>query len=345
VEKVKKYKGALMVLGSLAGAAVMLSLAAQDSPARPAEAEHGLGEAIPAAGELRDLSLKYETRIGQLEKSSQEARQSLESIQKALAALAGALEEARRPAPPPAPAEAPKSEPGRLMSIELKSPVRPGMVVPAGSFGEATLLTGVFAPVSGEALPVLLKLDAVLVGPNRSRVPIQHSFMLGKAVGDANSSRAIIQLSTLSVVHPDGGSKEKSINGYVADSDGIQGLAGEYLWNGAKLVGLSALSGAATGASSALGQAQSTLLTGPGGAAREVTRDAGIFVGASGAARAAENIGKIIEDRMKEFVPAIHVGNLKRRVTVVFLQSVALDGPSSEREGEGDDFELGGFDR
>jgi hypothetical protein len=303
-----------------------------------------ISEAIPAAGELKNLALKYDARIGILEQQVLETRQGVHAVQEAMGSLAGMLEELRKPPAPEPKPEPPVAAPGRLNAIEIKEagPAPVSMHVPAGSFGEATLLTGVYAPVSGDALPVLVRLDAVLTGPNRSRIPLQHAFLLGKAAGDANTSRAVVQLSTISVVGPDGTSRERGVNGYLVDADGIQGLRGTYVWNAQQLIGLSVLAGAATGAAGALGQGQTTTLIGPAGIARELTQDAALYVGAAGASRAFENVAKIIEERLKEFVPAVYVGNRARRVTVVFLQSATLEGirPAAERS-----FNLGGLDR
>ncbi len=341
-----QYKTPLIIFGILIAGAVGLAIAGQESPrAGGGPSESRIHEAIPAAAELKNLALKYDVRITSLEKQLDESRQGVHSLQQALATLTTMIEDLRKPLPQdPTPPPTPPLAPGRLLSIEVASSAGPGpaLTIPAGSFGEATLLTGVYAPVTGDPLPVLVRLDAVLMGPNKSRVPVQQSLMLGKAVGDANTSRAVIQLSTFSLVKPDGGTIEKPVNGYIVDADGIQGLQGEYIWNAKQLVGLSMLAGASTGVAGAFGQAQTTVLTGPGGATREVTRDLGLYVGSAGASKAFENVGKIIEDRLKEFVPAIYVSNRERRVTVVFLQGVTLTGVQAPKPA---DSNLGGFDK
>jgi hypothetical protein len=139
------------------------------------------------------------------------------ALEKLLQEIQGAAKQ-EAPALPPAP---------RFRTFEFEKRKSRSLHLPAGSFGEATLLTGVFAPVTGEPLPVLLRLDAALIGPQRSRVPIRGAFLVGKAQGDANSRRATVQLDTLSVVRADGTPFEVRVNGWAADEDGIQGLARE----------------------------------------------------------------------------------------------------------------------
>jgi hypothetical protein len=343
---VAKYRSFLLLVAVVLAGAIALAVAAQEvAPTSPAAREARINEALPAAGELKDMALKYDVRIAGLEQQLKDTRQGIQSLHQALSTLATLVEESRKP-PSSEPAPAPPVPiPGRILSVDLSPPPgeNPSLRVPAGSFGEATLLTGVFAPVTGEPLPVLIRLDAVLTGPNRSRIPIQNAMLLGKAVGDANTARAVIQLTTLSLVLNDGTTREKSMNGYVVDADGIQGLQGEYMWNAKSLIGLSVLSGGTTGAANAFGQSQTSSLIGPGGMTREVTKDVGVFVGSSATSRALDNINRIIEERMREFIPAIYVSNRNRRVTVVLLQGVSLEGV--RLEGSRRHLNLGGFDK
>ena len=127
-----------------------------------------------------------------------------------------------------------------------------GVHIPAGSFGEVTILTGIFAPVTGEALPIHAKLDAALIGPNRSRIPIRDAFLVGRVQGDSNSSRAVVQFQKLAWVAPSGETVEAAINADVADADGILGLSGRYVWRAQEILTLAGLSGAASGAAEAL---------------------------------------------------------------------------------------------
>ena len=50
-----------------------------------------------------------------------------------------------------------------------KKEVKP-VRIPTASGGTATLLNGVYAPVTGEPSPVRMRLDTALIGPNKARV-------------------------------------------------------------------------------------------------------------------------------------------------------------------------------
>jgi conjugal transfer pilus assembly protein TraB len=198
--------------------------------------------------------------------------------------------------------------------------------LPAGSFGEATLLTGVFAPITGDPLPVLMKLDAALIGPQRSRVPIRDAFLVGKAQGDANSKRAVIQLELLSVIRPDGTPLELKTNGWATDDDGIQGLRGDYVWRADEIVALASLTGALSGGAEALAQRETVSQVTPlGGSQSTVTGDPLRFAGYKSLGSAFGRLGDMVSQRLQEIVPAIHVANAKT-ITVAFINGVTLEG-------------------
>src|SRR6185295_5059407 len=167
-------------------------------------------------------------------KIEETGHQNASALEKLLQEVQGAAKQ-EPPAAPAAP---------RFRTFEFEKKRGRSLHLPGGSFGEATLLTGVFAPVTGEPLPVLLRLDAALIGPQKSRVPIRGAFLVGKAQGDANSRRATVQLDTLSVVRADGTPFDVKVNGWAADDDGIQGLRGHYVWRADEVLALSSLTGA-----------------------------------------------------------------------------------------------------
>jgi conjugal transfer pilus assembly protein TraB len=180
--------------------------------------------------------------------------------------------------------------------------------------------------VTGEALPVLLRLDAALIGPQRSRIPIRGAFLVGKAQGDANSKRATVQLDTLSLVRADGAPIEVKVNGWVSDSDGIQGLRGQYVWRADEVLGLSALTGALSGGADALAQRETTTQVTPlGGAQGAVTGDPLRFAGYKSLSSAFTRLSDSVSQRLNEIVPAVYVAN-DRSVTVIFLGGVTLEG-------------------
>ena len=209
------------------------------------------------------------------------------------------------------------------------------VVIPAGSFAEGRLMTGVYAPTTDAAQPVLLKIDTAFVGPNRSRIPIKNAFLVGKAVGEPNSVRAVIQFHKLSYVRGNGESIEVPLNGFVAGEAGTQGLAGTYHWRIREAAGLAALTGGVSAAAEAAAERETTTLVNPlGGVAKVVTGDIGKFAAARGVSRASDEVGRIITRRLGEIVPAVYVEN-GRRLTVILIDGVTLEGlPVDELENE-----------
>jgi hypothetical protein len=99
-------------------------------------------------------------------------REGLGQSQGHAPAQAGASERDRPPA---------NAGPGGLRAIELAPPSpkekkdKHSVRIPTAAGGQATLMNGVFAPVSGEPSPVRLRFDAALIGPNKARIPLRDS--------------------------------------------------------------------------------------------------------------------------------------------------------------------------
>ena len=201
--------------------------------------------------------------------------------------------------------------------------------IPAGSLGEATLLTGLFAPVAGEALPVHARLDATVIGPNRTRIPISGAFLVGRAQGDPNASRVIVQFHKLAFVTSKGESIEAAINADVADSDGTLGLSGRYVWRVDEVLPLAGLAGGTSGFAEALSAREvSTTISPLGGGTSVLTGDAMKLAGSRGASRGLERISEAVAKRIEEIQPAVWVPN-GRKATILFLDGVTLDGLST----------------
>lgn len=322
------------LLGPALGAGVILLLfllaALEGNPRSvpPPVPETDFDVGIPTAREVKALAEGYGTRIGELESRTAVLQ---EAIEKALTRWQQEAEErsreilSREDAPPEERTQPPAPDPSRLNVFDF--PVQegdlPSLRLPAGSFGEGTLLTGVYAPIEDEALPVLIRIDAALIGPSRTRFPLSDAFLVGKARGDANSERAVIQLQTISFVDSAGRAVERPVNGWVVDRDGLQGLAGTYVWQASKTAGLAVLTGGLAGGAEALAERERTVLTSPAGATTLLTGNAGRFAGSRAASAALSKLSDIMERRLEEIVPAIHVPNGKP-VTVAFISGVTL---------------------
>lgn len=326
----------LILAASGGGVLVILAalMAREPSTSAPAPGARPAGSfdlGLPLAQEVRNMLGVYGERVEATERDVAALRAQLAETRKkieetghqnasALEKLLQEVQGAAKQEPPAAPA-AP-----RFRTFEFEKRRGRSLHVPGGSFGEATLLTGVFAPVTGEPLPVLLRLDAAVVGPQRSRVPIRGAFLVGKAQGDANSKRATVQLDTLSLVRADGAPVEVKVNGWVSDFDGIQGLRGQYVWRADEVLGLSALTGALSGGADALAQRETiTQVTPLGGTQGAVTGDPLRFAGYKSLSSAFTRLSESVSQRLNEIVPAVYVPN-DRSVTIVFINGVTLEG-------------------
>jgi hypothetical protein len=310
------------------GFVLLLALAASRERTSPPLVEprrESFEVGLPTAQEVRAMVGAYGQRVEETERGLGELKSEVSRTRSAIEeALKGMMR------PPEAPKEEPAPLTPRFRSLSF-SPVARGRTVhiPAGSFGEATLLSGVFAPTGGEPLPVLLRLDAALIGPNRTRLRLPEALLVGKAVGDANSRRATIQIDTLSAATASGRIHEMKTNGWLVDDDGLQGLRGTYVWRADEIVALATATGALSAGADALAARELTASVTPLGVTSAVTGDPARMAGYRGASGAAARLSEIISDRLKEVVPAIHVPNGKK-VTVAFVTGVTIDGLETE---------------
>lgn len=220
-------------------------------------------------------------------------------------------------------------------SYELKiAPVR-GVInkkydvyLPIGSFCKGTLLTGVYASVDvNSPLPVLITLDEAFYGPNNARIPLKGAFALGKAIGDINSQRALIQIIAISYVQPDGKvfEKEQEI-GYVTDRHGELGIHGQLVHSTGKALALAFMGGFMAGGSSALADSEQTSVSGRfGNVERNVTGDAGKYAMFSGLSKSAAELSQYYDKQTQNIIPAVHVPS-GTSINFVVQKGVMIDG-------------------
>jgi hypothetical protein len=227
----------------------------------------------------------------------------------------------------------PQATGGALRSIDLggsaakdKKELRRSVRIPTAAGARATLLNGVFAPVTGEPSPVRLRLDAAILGPNQARIPLRDSYLIGKATGDPNGCRVSIQIEKFSTVKEKGEAIETKALGYVVGEDGLEGVPGTYEWRAWEYLPLAVGTGGLQGLSGALSQSQMTTTVNPlGGATNVLTGDSMKLAGYQAMGGASGKLGEIVSERMKEIRPAVSTP-ANRKVTVVFLDGVTLDG-------------------
>jgi hypothetical protein len=214
---------------------------------------------------------------------------------------------------------------------------RRALRIPTASAGEATVLNGVFAPTGGEPSPIRLRLDAAILGPSKSRVPLRDAILIGKAAGDANATRVTVELVSFSYVKSGGQSIEVPVRGYVVGEDGMEGIPGTYLYRLEEQVPMAVVTDGLAGFASALAERETTRSVTPfGGATSVVTGDPLKYAGLKAAAGTSSKVGDILAERMRELRPAVWTP-ADKRVKVVFLEGVTLDGFDPQEAGDGEE--------
>ena len=214
------------------------------------------------------------------------------------------------------------------IKIEEKAPGKRYVYLPLGSFVKCTLLTGVYAPANeSNPLPVLISVDEAFYGPNNTRIPLKGAFVIGKAVGDVVSKRAIIQIVSFSTVLPNGQVFEHEANlGYLADSDGRLGIQGELIYNTGRQLSLNFLSGFLAGGSEALSQAETSTVVGAyGQTSKNVTGNTGRYAMFSGLANSAQGMSSYYQKQLEAMIPAVKIEAGKKAVLVV-QKGVQIEG-------------------
>ena len=233
---------------------------------------------------------------------------------------------------------APKITVIQVEKTEAKKEVVPEeevfLMLPAGSFVECTLLSGVYAPAdSSRPLPVLLRMDDAFIGPNKSKVPLEGIFGLCKATGELVSERAILQLQQISIVMKDGKTFNEEGNlGYVAGEDAALGLKGKVIKNTGRLIWNALFSGYLGGAAEALAMGKTqTTIGGQGQIVQDINKKAtGDYAAYSGLSSAAQRMSDYYMGQLEQLIPVVYIA-AGRKITVVMTKSIKIKGYKLEK--------------
>ncbi len=221
---------------------------------------------------------------------------------------------------------------------ELKPREEASVYLPAGSFVHGVLLTGVYAPADqNNPLPVLIRLSEAFYGPNETRVPLEGAFVIGKATGDLNSERALIQGAAISSVLSTGETFEARGNiGYVTDVRGQLGVHGEVVRNTGAIMAMSFMTGFLSGASQAFADSETTAVVGENGSVhRNTTGSASRQAAFQGMSESARNMSGYYQKQSEGIVPAIKV-DAGTEVYLVVLEGVSVHGLKNNDGAHGD---------
>lgn len=209
------------------------------------------------------------------------------------------------------------------------------------SFMDASLLTGFSAATMQSAKtyekPLLLRVKDLAVLPNEIKTDLKGCFIIASAYGDLSDERAHARLVSLSCLSRNGESViDTSIKGFIVDSDGKIGLAGNVVTKMGALLGRSVLAGFFGGMGDAFQAASTTSSISSLGTTQTI--DPGQIAQAgvgSGLSKGFGELQKFYLEMAKQTFPVVEVGSTKT-VTVVIEQGVEL---------EIKDYCVGGFDK
>lgn len=212
-----------------------------------------------------------------------------------------------------------------LIAFPVKAETKnEGVMLPAGSYVKAKVLTGVDVP-EGKTYPVLMVLDFSYVAPNDHKIDLSGCFMIAKAEGDLSTERVQMQATKMSCVSKNGKMFEREVNGFIADDkDGSFAMKGKVNSKQGRVAAMAFMSGVVEGVGKAVQAAQSTQSTnGFGGSTSILTGDATTHAAAGGAANAAGMVAQWYLQQAQSLAPTVEVGS-GRDVWIVMKDKVKL---------------------
>ncbi len=197
------------------------------------------------------------------------------------------------------------------------------------SFMEATLLTGLDAPTAegakGEPVPVLLRIKAPAVLPNRVKANLKGCFVIAEGYGSLADERAHLRLVTLSCIARDGGAViDQPVKGFVVDDDGKIGLRGRVVSKMGSALARSFIAGFFGGIGSATQVAAQTTSISALGYTQTVQPSKILEAGVGGGiAQGANHLEQFYLSLAKQSMPVVEVG-ATRDVTLVISEGASL---------------------
>ena len=235
----------------------------------------------------------------------------------------------------------PRGEPLKITKLTLNltkqadSVVLPSIdsTIPAGSFVEAILLSGVDATAAVSAganpRPMLLRLTDLTVLPRKFRSDLVDCHCTASSWGELSSERIHARLVTLSCVERDSGEiLEVPANGYIAGSDGKEGIRGTVVSKEGQFLSRSLWGGVFAGIGSTLSPANRAAYSGPMLSIGKPEKGSTSDLFKSGFGESANNSLNKLSDyyiqRAEQIQPVIQV-SAGQKVDIVFTEGVAID--------------------
>ncbi|TWI69289.1 conjugal transfer pilus assembly protein TraB [Pseudoduganella lurida] len=235
-----------------------------------------------------------------------------------------------RAAETPAPTAGVGISPATRSNSTPQSPERTtATYLPAGMFGQASLLSGLDAPTGGQAQsnphPVLLRLNDLAVLPNRYRHNWTYCHLLGAGYGDLSSERAYIRTETLSCVGADGRVLDVPVKGFIVGEDGKAGMRGRLVSKQGQVLGNALLAGVVGGIGTGLERSASVQSVSPLGSTSSVKPGQALQAGiGTGVGRSLDRLADYYITLAEKMFPVIEI-DADRVVDVILSEGVYAD--------------------
>ena len=201
--------------------------------------------------------------------------------------------------------------------------------IPAGSFGQAVLLSGLDAPTGGLAErnphPVLLELIDNGNLPNRYRHRVKQCRVIGSGTGNISDERAYIRLERLTCVLKNGDIISEVATGTITGEDGKNGLRGNLVTKQGQLIANAFWAGSLSNIGGAIAQSYTSVATSATGTVSTLDPNKVLESGvASGVGGTMEKIADWYFKRAEETYPIIEI-SAGRIVNLFLTEDLALN--------------------
>ena len=202
--------------------------------------------------------------------------------------------------------------------------------VPAGTFAKAVLLSGADASAAVNSQtnpdPMLFRIVENGTLPNDATSHLKDCVLTSAVTGDISSERGKIRFERMSCTKEDGSVLEVPVEGYVAGTDGKNGIRGIPVWREGALTERAFIAGTLSGFSDAVQSQYVTTSTSALGSTETINDGDSVKYGvANGFSSASDRLAKYYIQRAEQYHPVIQIGP-GVVVDVVFLKGFYIDG-------------------
>ena len=188
-----------------------------------------------------------------------------------------------------------------------------GVYIPSGTMINGTLINGMDAPTGRSAMtnpvPVLVRIDADAILPNRFRDDVDACHALASGYGELSSERVHLRLASFSCVLADGSVIDMPLEAYATGNDGKAGLRGRLVSKQGQVLAKASIAAVLDGVSRSLAPAQPVAYATGG-----VSLEAGAV---SGASTALDRIAEYYLEQADQIFPVLELDAMKKTTWVV----------------------------